>query len=343
MVTAVVSAAAACAAAGSFLMAPTLVSAVAGPSGGAGTLAQTALPVGGSSAEERDNLTTLRHLVDDAYAMGQPRLPPQPPVPPTSWVAGRPLPPLPAMPPPNSLPFWPAFGKTLINVGVAEIFDKTWFVTLFLAIAWPRWVCFCGSYFALALHVFIAAGLGVAIAQIPGLHPATLNFIAAGVLALFAAFYAYESYTAEEDEDVMDEYGEGYVESVKKAGGESYLKSCLPAWAAAGALTFFAVFLAEWGDRTQLVMVALHASQPLWAVVFASLLAFLLLCASAVLLASAVAMLKLKKRTINGLVAVSFVIFTALAVYDGVRAMHRGLQESTDLHSCGIFDTDCAK
>lgn len=53
-----------------------------------------------------------------------------------------------------------------------------------------------------------------------------------------------------------------------------------------------------------------------------SLFAFLLLCLSAVLISYVVIWLKLRKRTVMAVVALSFVGFTVWALFDGVAALH---------------------
>jgi hypothetical protein len=96
---------------------------------------------------------------------------------------------------------------------------------------------------------------------------------------------------------------------------------------------FGIIFMAEWGDHTQFVMISLHASQPLWPVVIGSALAFLILCTSAVLCAwfieASVVEMKLSKKTLNCIVAVAFVAFAIVSLIDGLHAMELGTDSST--------------
>ena len=55
--------------------------------------------------------------------------------------------------------------RSFCVVAVAEIFDKTWFVALICALNYGKKISFTGGFLALALHVFLAAALGVAISQ----------------------------------------------------------------------------------------------------------------------------------------------------------------------------------
>merc|ERR1719220_2924720 len=73
--------------------------------------------------------------------------------------------------------------------------------------------------------------------------------------------------------------------------------------------SFMAVFIAEWGDRTQIAMVGQHASQPLIPVFLGSMVAFVLLTFSAVGAASVLRDQKLSERIIFGVSALCFTIF----------------------------------
>lgn len=237
-------------------------------------------------------------------------------------------------PPPSQLSQRAAFFKSLFAVSIAEVFDKTWFVTLFMAIPYSKVGALVSSFIALALHTFIAAGLGIAVSAIPGMRMSILHFIAAAVMALYTIMYAYDAYTANADDDMVEEAKAEVDEELKveevgtteqsSPGGtvRTVPKTSSLMREMRGAFTIFlAVFVAEWADRTQVVMVALQASLPHVPVILGSLVAFLLLCLSAVILAAFVAALRISKRYVNIAIASSFVIFTGLSFYDGLAAL----------------------
>mmetsp|Transcript_124787 Transcript_124787/g.399859 ORF Transcript_124787/g.399859 Transcript_124787/m.399859 type:complete len:152 (-) Transcript_124787:77-532(-) len=85
--------------------------------------------------------------------------------------------------------------------------------------------------------------------------------------------------------------------------------------------SFIAVFIAEWGDRTQIAMIGQHASQPLIPVFLGSTLAFFLLTLSAVGAATLLNGQKLKEKTVFGFSACCFAVFGLLALRDAV-SMH---------------------
>jgi len=77
------------------------------------------------------------------------------------------------------------------------------------------------------------------------------------------------------------------------------------------------VFIAEWGDRTQFAMVGLHSSLPVVPVFIGSLVAFALLCFSAVCVADIVANRSIGERHVFAVVSFSFSIFALLALRSG--------------------------
>merc|ERR1740129_1501833 len=87
--------------------------------------------------------------------------------------------------------------------------------------------------------------------------------------------------------------------------------------------SFVGVFIAEWGDRTQIAMIGQHASQPLVPVFAGSAVAFFLLTLSAVGLASVASRMKLSERLVHGLGAASFAIFSVLALKDSIAALQQ--------------------
>merc|ERR1719401_2097626 len=93
------------------------------------------------------------------------------------------------------------FCRSLALVGVAELFDKTWFMGLLLALRYRADLVFVGSFLALFLHYFLAAAFGLAFAKM--LAPRTLNIMAAVIFVIFAALYAKEWFTADPDGDAI--------------------------------------------------------------------------------------------------------------------------------------------
>lgn len=211
--------------------------------------------------------------------------------------------------------------QALLTVGIAEIFDKTWFVVLMMALSADKWMAFWGGLTGLQLHVLIAAGLGFSISRVLALS--TLNFLAAAAFGIMTVFYAYEWYSSEPDSDVLTAGKEEAAECITFTSKER------PKLIEAFSKTMWLTFIAEWGDRTQIAMIGLHSSKPLVPVCFGSAIAFLLLTASAVLTAKFIGQRQLSESLVKGISAVSFAVFTFLSIRDGwLAAKSEGITRS---------------
>jgi len=244
------------------------------------------------------------------------------------------------------------FCRSLVMVSVAELFDKTWFMGLILALRHDKFTVFCGSFTALVLHCIIAAGLGAAAAW--AVPQGFLSWAAFSLFTLFTLLYAKEFFYSDPDGDVIAAGREEAEEETSSllttadtpAHAQFYapVEKChedspLETWSlynttepvtkrTEGSVTSakhltaiflkscVAVFIAEWGDRTQIAMVGQHASLPLMPVFSGSVVAFFLLTASAVLAASLVEHMRLSERWVNGASALCFATFAALTLRD---------------------------
>merc|ERR1719440_2712406 len=88
-----------------------------------------------------------------------------------------------------------AFLLSLGMVSMAEVFDKTWFVALVMAMRHEKHCVFWSCFAALFVHVLIAAAFGYSIARL--FLPSTLQFMAAALYGLFTVLYAYDWYTTD--------------------------------------------------------------------------------------------------------------------------------------------------
>jgi len=223
-----------------------------------------------------------------------------------------------------------AFFLSLSMVGMAEMFDKTWFVALVMAMRHEKNVVFWGCFAGLAVHVLIAAAFGYSITLL--LAPSTLQFMAAALYGTFTILYTYDWYTTESNTDLMaagkdeieEEFGGEPAINYGSAQGKDAISSMLPSresflkFRRVFMECFMAVFIAEWGDRTQIAMIGLHASKPLIPVMAGGLLAFGLLTLSAVLVGMYLSDRTLSESTVKAVCAVSFGLFTCLAIHDGL-------------------------
>jgi len=225
-------------------------------------------------------------------------------------------------------PWTHAFLKAFFVVSIAELFDKTWFMSLILALKMGWEVALAGGYTGLLLHCVLSALLGFGFSKL--LKPSVLHFITAGLFFLFTILYAKDWYCAEPDSDLIASGSEEAAEAmgdevIAEDGKEGEKKSkSTKSMRAALAQSFLAVFIAEWGDRTQMAMIGLHSSLPVVPVFVGSALAFLALTVSAVVVASFIAKAKLSERLVMGFASLSFLVFAILALLDGLRAKSQG-------------------
>lgn len=224
-----------------------------------------------------------------------------------------------------------AFLVSLTMVSMAEIFDKTWFVAFVMGMRYDKCIVFWSCFLGLVVHVFIAAAFGIAFMHV--LSPRTLNLLAAGLYTVFAILYGYDWYTSESDSDMIeagkDEIAAEFADTERApdAGfGTLSPKSprlMKPIQKAQEAFTIFwqcfvMVFIAEWGDRTQIAMIGIHATLPLIPVMIGSTVAFGLLTLSAVLLGKFLGDKTLSESTVKGVCALSFAVFAVIAVHDSM-------------------------
>lgn len=222
-----------------------------------------------------------------------------------------------------------AFVKAFLVVSIAELFDKTWFMGLLLAVKNGWRTTLAGSYSALLLHTVLSALLGVGFAKLAPVY--VLHFITAAIFFIFAGLYSWDWYNADPDTDVIAAGKEDAEEivgggadpkEVEKMDFMSRITVKMSSFTDIAVFKcFIAVFVAEWGDRTQFSMIGLHSSLPVVPVFVGSAVAFLLLTISAICVAYFISKQKLNERIVHGVAAASFTIFAILALVDGLNGL----------------------
>ncbi len=143
---------------------------------------------------------------------------------------------------------WAGFSQSLVAVTAAELGDKTFFITMILAMRHSRRWVFVGAYGALIAMTLLSVGFGQVAAQ----FPPNLVKIAAVVLFLgFGLKLLYDAWRMGIEANDHDEE-QAALEAVEKA--EQRLKGGVMAIVVEA---FSLTFLAEWGDRTQFTTVLL--------------------------------------------------------------------------------------
>jgi len=134
---------------------------------------------------------------------------------------------------------WPLFLSTFSLIFIAELPDKTIFATLLMATRGRPLAVFFGVALAFLVQTIIAVSFGSLI----GLLPERWVHLGAGIM--FIGFAAHSWFQGEEEEKT--EGGNTGVVSKRT----QFLKT---AWKA-----FVVIFIAEWGDLTQLATASVSA------------------------------------------------------------------------------------
>ncbi len=192
------------------------------------------------------------------------------------------------------------FLSTFSLIFLAELPDKTALATLLLASKGGKLTVFTGVALAFLIQCLIAVGVGSWIGK---LSPVWVK-AATGVLFLLFAVLTFRKIPEEESEEASNR-------TDSKTG-----------FLARATQAFVVVFLAEWGDLTQLTTASLSARYPedLLTVFSASLLALWSVTAIAVALGRKLAQWVSPKRlltgsaTLFGLMGAWFLIETALQI-----------------------------
>ena len=188
---------------------------------------------------------------------------------------------------------WTFFLSIFSLIFVAELPDKTAFATLFMATQGSPLAIFIGVALAFVIQSLIAVTFGGMI----GHFPERWVHLIAGVLFLIFAVLSWTRHSDEKQE-----------EEVNAIGASSQLKFFKTVWKA-----FIVIFIAEWGDLTQLATASFSARDPdsLWTIFCAATSALWAVSALAVFLGH-----RLKHVVQVGILSkVSALAFGAVGIY----------------------------
>lgn len=128
---------------------------------------------------------------------------------------------------------WQLFGSTFALIFISELPDKTAFATVLLASRASPSGVFCGAAAAFVVQSIVAVTFG----RLLGALPERVVHMGAGAVFLVLAVLMWRRDTAAEDDPA--------------ARGGGFLKSAASA--------FTVIFIAEWGDLTQLATATMAA------------------------------------------------------------------------------------
>jgi Ca2+/H+ antiporter, TMEM165/GDT1 family len=185
---------------------------------------------------------------------------------------------------------WPLFVSIFSLIFIAELPDKTAFATLILASKGKPLPVFVG----VALAFLVQSMVAVAFGRVVSLLPVSFVHLVAGILFLAFAVYSWLDNSEENSED-----------SGPLADKAKFFQM---AWKA-----FVIIFIAEWGDLTQLATASFAARyrESLWTVFLSATLALWVVTALAVFLGSRLG----KLINVSLLRKVGSIIFAVVGIY----------------------------
>lgn len=145
-----------------------------------------------------------------------------------------------------------AFISGFLLITVSEIGDKTFFISMILAMQHSRRVVFAGAISALAAMTMLSVGAGQAASLLPDIY---IHYAEIALFIIFGFKLLYDATKMSNETCDVAVVGEA-KEAVDKA--EKQIKDEKNTWAIL-LEAFVLVFVAEWGDRTQIATIALAA------------------------------------------------------------------------------------
>lgn len=198
-----------------------------------------------------------------------------------------------------------AFTASLLLITISELGDKTFFIAAILAMRHARRWVLVGAVLALALMTVLSVLMG----QVATFLPA--NVLRWAEICLFFLFGLKLLYEASQMTAIDDHAEEKEAaEAVEKAERDASLKET-PLTIVAEA--FGLVFVAEWGDRTQIATIALAAANLPVGVVLGAVLGHAI-CAAIAVFCGRWLCGKLSERTLTALGGGLFIVFAVLAL-----------------------------
>lgn len=207
--------------------------------------------------------------------------------------------------------FLQATAKSMGVIFASEIGDKTFFIAALMAMRHPRSLVFIGCAGALAVMTVLSTALGaVTPTLIPKVYThwaSVILFFYFGLSSLKDVLFAPKEEGPSELEEVENELNSSPRR--QPAGGRKLVSNIMIE-------AFTMTFLAEWGDRSQITTISLAAVQNAVGVTVGGCIGHFLCTGAAVIGGKQLASV-IDERTVNIVGAVMFLIFGALAIYEG--------------------------
>lgn len=203
-----------------------------------------------------------------------------------------------------------AFISGFLLITVSEIGDKTFFIAMILAMQHSRRLVFAGSISALAAMTMLSVGAGQATSLLPD------TYIHYGEIALFVIFGLKLIYDATQmpsetcDVALVGEAKEAVEKAEKQITDEKKIWAILLE-------VFVLVFVAEWGDRTQIATIALAAENDPIVVSIGAILGHAI-CAVIAVTSGRMLAGQITERQLTAAGGILFLVFGIFAAIQGI-------------------------
>jgi Ca2+/H+ antiporter, TMEM165/GDT1 family len=198
-----------------------------------------------------------------------------------------------------------AFTQALLLITSAELGDKSFLITMFLAMRHPRRWVFIGTTLALAIMTVLSVLLGSILTFV---KPEYLRYVESALFLFFACKLLYQGWKmSPQNEDGELAEAEAEVLKADRQLGKkpNSFQTVLEA--------FTLIFMAEWGDRTQFATIALAAANDRVGVTTGAILGHTICAVIAVVAGRSIAG-KISERLMTLIGGGLFAIFGGLAL-----------------------------
>jgi Ca2+/H+ antiporter, TMEM165/GDT1 family len=206
--------------------------------------------------------------------------------------------------------FLTAFTASLALITAAELGDKTFFISLCLAMRYPRRWVFIGAMAALVAMTLISVLMGQVLSLLPVV---VTRWSVIGLFIFFGFKLLYDAYKMPPGQGVTCET-EAQQEAIESV---SEMTASLKKATVMGILskTFVMTFLAEWGDRTQIATASLAAKYEVFGVTTGAIVGHAI-CALIAVIGGKYIAGRLSERLVTAVGGVLFLIFAVVTLLE---------------------------
>jgi Ca2+/H+ antiporter, TMEM165/GDT1 family len=200
-----------------------------------------------------------------------------------------------------------AFTKALLLITSAELGDKSFLITMFLAMRHPRRWVLLGTVLALAVMTVLSVLVGRILTVV---SPEYIRYAESGLFFFFGCKLVYQGWKMSAQNE-CEELAEAEIE-VEKADRQLGIK---PTPLKMVVESFTLIFIAEWGDRTQFATIALAAANDPVGVVIGAILGHTICAVIAVVAGKSIAG-RISEKLVTLIGGGLFIVFGAIALFE---------------------------